>query len=197
VLYGTLDPWTFCQGFSAWSQTIAVQPRCRWHGGARLGTPGSVGCAVRAVVVNNSLVLDQLATEEKSNEVQGRRPRASQASTEDGTSEGGGQPPVPVRGASVGVARCWAAASSSARASSGPRRRSPQSLHVRRVRCSGMAYVTLLARKVRPDPATRDKGPPQAPHAVGSSVKSVDGFVSYLAVIVPRRQTHPLGVPWR
>jgi len=74
-VFAALDPKAFRQGFSAWSQAIADKmPELHIavdgktvRGSARRGLPAVH--VVRAFVVNNSLVLGQLATDEKSNEI--------------------------------------------------------------------------------------------------------------------------------
>lgn len=82
-VFAALDPKAFRQGFSAWSQAIADRmPELHIavdgktvRGSARRGLPAVH--VVRAFVVNNSLVLGQLATDEKSNEITGH-PRLAQ-----------------------------------------------------------------------------------------------------------------------
>ena len=74
-VFAALDPKAFRQGFSAWSQAIAAQvPELHIavdgktvRGSAHRGL--TAVHVVRAFVVNNSLVLGQLATDEKSNEI--------------------------------------------------------------------------------------------------------------------------------
>ena len=74
-VFAALDPKAFRQGFSDWSQAIAAQvPELHIavdgktvRGSAHRGL--TAVHVVRAFVVNNSLVLGQLATDEKSNEI--------------------------------------------------------------------------------------------------------------------------------
>ena len=74
-VFSALDPKSFREGFSAWSQAIAAKiPELHLaidgktvRGSAREGQ--AAVHIVRAFVVNNSLVLGQLATDAKSNEI--------------------------------------------------------------------------------------------------------------------------------